>query len=142
MDIASAAQGYYPSNGPTTPVDVGEEVEILTGELVIRNSDGFAVPGANTAGAHLLGVARMDADNSDGANGDKEVVVDVAGAHLDVIHDGGSLNAGSHDAIVYVSGRRNVAASGNVIAGRIVKVLSATRCRIALLPQQHVDFDT
>ena len=55
------------------PVDDGDT--IYAGALVCVNADGYAVPGADTAGLIFMGVAREAADNSAGQDGDVSVVV-------------------------------------------------------------------
>jgi predicted RecA/RadA family phage recombinase len=64
-----------------TPYREGIEIEfrvaaatkIYAGSLVCANSQGFAVPAADTAGLRFLGVALEQVDNSSGANGAKVV---------------------------------------------------------------------
>ncbi len=70
-----------------TPYREGIEIEfpvaaatkIYAGSLVCANSQGFAVPGADTAGLKFLGVALEQVDNSSVANGAKVVRLRRAG---------------------------------------------------------------
>lgn len=55
------------------PVDDGDK--IYAGSLVCVNADGYAVPGADTAGLIFMGVAREQADNTNGQDGDINVTV-------------------------------------------------------------------
>ncbi|HOV62096.1 MAG TPA: hypothetical protein PK349_13645 [Candidatus Hydrogenedentes bacterium] len=55
------------------PVDDGDK--IYAGALVCVNADGYAVPGADTEGLIFMGVAREQADNTDGQDGDINVTV-------------------------------------------------------------------
>ena len=72
---------------PTTYRD-GIEVEfpvaanarIFAGSLVCVNTEGYAVPAADTAGYVFTGVAQEQADNRDGANGAKLVRLRRSGA--------------------------------------------------------------
>ncbi len=64
-----------------TPYREGVEIEfpvaagakIFAGSLVCCNAQGYAVPGADTAGLKFLGVALEQVDNSTGANGAKRI---------------------------------------------------------------------
>jgi len=55
------------------PVAAGET--IYAGSLVCTNTQGYAVPAADTTGYTFEGVATERADNSDGSDGDLAVVV-------------------------------------------------------------------
>jgi len=71
------------SSDRKTPHREGSEIEykvaggakIFAGSLVCLNESGYAVPGADTSGFKFLGVAREQADNSSGANGNVTVRV-------------------------------------------------------------------
>lgn len=66
-----------------TPYRDGIELEfpvaangkIYAGSLVCANTNGYAVPAADTAGYKFLGVAMEQVDNTGGANGAKKVRV-------------------------------------------------------------------
>ncbi len=62
-------------DGVEIAVPVAAATKIYAGSLVMANSSGYAVPGADTAGAKFLGVALQYVDNSSGGNGAKTVVV-------------------------------------------------------------------
>lgn len=56
---------------------------IYAGALVCIDADGYAIPAADTAGiSDVVGVATAKADNSSGADGDINVVVEYGGAFL------------------------------------------------------------
>lgn len=57
-------------------------VKIYKGDLVMINSSGYAIPGADTASCVFVGVAREQVDNSAGAAGDKNIEVWRKGAFL------------------------------------------------------------
>lgn len=52
---------------------VAASTKIYAGSLVCVNTDGYAVPAADTSGYLFMGVALEQVDNSTGANGAKNV---------------------------------------------------------------------
>ena len=54
---------------------VGAGVKVYAGSMVCIGADGYAVPGADTAGLKFVGVARAYADNTAGAAGALSVEV-------------------------------------------------------------------
>jgi hypothetical protein len=52
---------------------VATDTRIFAGSLVCVNTEGYAVPAADTAGYVIVGVAQEQADNRGGANGAKQV---------------------------------------------------------------------
>lgn len=61
--------------GDEIEVPVAANTVIYAGSLVMADSSGYAVPGADTAGAKFLGVAMEYVKNNPGANGAKTVRV-------------------------------------------------------------------
>ncbi|MEW6386815.1 MAG: hypothetical protein AB1491_04780 [Thermodesulfobacteriota bacterium] len=59
---------------------VATNTKIYAGSLVCVNSNGFAVPAADTAGHKFIGVALEQVDNDPGADGAKSLRVRRAGA--------------------------------------------------------------
>jgi len=55
------------------PVAAG--AKIYAGSMVCLNSEGYAVPGADTAGLKFAGVSREYVDNSNGADGALKILV-------------------------------------------------------------------
>jgi len=58
---------------------VAASTKIYKGSLVMINSSGYAIPGADTASCVFVGVAQEQIDNSSGSNGDKRVTVKRVG---------------------------------------------------------------
>jgi hypothetical protein len=58
---------------------VAAATKIYAGSLVCVNSDGYAVPAADTSGYRFVGAAMEQMDNSSGANGDQVVRVRRSG---------------------------------------------------------------
>lgn len=54
---------------------VAGSVKIYAGSLVCANAAGYATPATDTSGLRFAGVALEQVDNSDGADGDKNVRV-------------------------------------------------------------------
>ena len=57
------------------PVPVAASTKIYGGTIVCADGDGYAVPGDDTAGYTVLGIAQGQVDNSDGSDGDETVIV-------------------------------------------------------------------
>ena len=62
------------------PVAAGEA--IYSGSLVASNGSGYAVPASDSAGIVFEGVAVEQADNSDGSDGEVQVIVRRRGRYL------------------------------------------------------------
>ncbi len=62
-------------DGVEMPVPVGAGKIIYGGALTCVNANGFAVPGADTAGLIFMGVSQERKDNASGADGEQSVVV-------------------------------------------------------------------
>jgi|UniRef100_A0A7C3Z1X2 predicted RecA/RadA family phage recombinase len=60
-------------DGIEIEVPVAANTKIYAGSLVCANTNGYAVPAADTVGLKFLGVALEQADNTTGANGAKKV---------------------------------------------------------------------
>jgi hypothetical protein len=61
--------------GVDHPYPVAGSQIIYGNAFVCANATGFAVPGSDTAGLLFVGVGKQHVDNSDGADGDLQVVV-------------------------------------------------------------------
>lgn len=64
------------------PFPVAASTVIYKGAIVALNAAGFAVPAADTAGLQVVGIAHDKVDNSTGANGDKNVIVEYGREYL------------------------------------------------------------
>jgi len=56
--------------------------KIYAGDIVMLNSSGYAIPGADTASCMFAGVATEQVDNSAGSAGDKRITVHRKGCFL------------------------------------------------------------
>ena len=61
--------------GVDHPYPVAASQIIYGNALTCINANGYAVPGSDTAGLIFVGVSEQKANNGDGSDGDKEVVV-------------------------------------------------------------------
>ncbi|MGQ9687283.1 MAG: hypothetical protein ACUVXF_00625 [Desulfobaccales bacterium] len=119
-----------------TPYREGIEIEfpvaantkIFSGSLVSANSNGYAVPAADTAGHKFLGVALEQADNSAGANGAKKVRVRRAGVFE---FDALSITQAMVGAAMYVVDDHTVddysGPTNDIRVGILVKYVSDTK---------------
>lgn len=108
---------------------VKASTKIYAGSMVcIEGSSGYAIPAADASGNQFIGVAMAQADNSSGSNGDINVVVRRTGTFLFAASSVGQAQVGD---VVYVVDDQTVDETnpGNsVVAGRLVKYVSATAC--------------
>ena len=107
------------------PVKAG--AKIFAGGLVCVGSDGYAVPGSDTAGLKFAGVARAYADNTGGASGAITVEAWRKGAFE--LSASGMAKSNAGDAVFVVDDQTvGVAATttNDVPCGRISEFVSAT----------------
>jgi hypothetical protein len=108
---------------------------IYKGAIVCTDSTGYCVPGADTAGLALKGIARAQADNASGAAGDIDVEVWADGVHH-FKHSG--LTQADVGKSVYALDDQTVAlAAGvtqNVKIGTLKRVISTSKCAVDLNP--------
>lgn len=114
----------------TRSFKVGTAVHFFRGTGAKIDADGYAKLASNDATAKNGGVVTAEVDNSNGADGDKEVVLDIAGAKLIVGHDTGSLTDANVGDDVYWTSDNTVDSSGNLRAGVITEVIDADNCEI------------
>jgi len=107
--------------------DVTADDCIYKGALVCIDTDGFAVPAADTASYEFVGIAVEQADNTGGSDGDIEVKVYTEGCFK---LTGNNTLAQTHVGhIVTVADDQTVTdavATNDVNVGMLVKFISAT----------------
>lgn len=116
------------------PVDDGDT--IYAGALTCVNADGYAVAGADTAGLIFMGVAREQADNSAGQDGDINVIVRRRGLFKMALASAISIaNVGDN---VFIADDQNVDLTANVtnhiFVGIIAKYIDTTHAWIDIEP--------
>ncbi len=123
MTAATGDRGTHASLGELLAIPVGAGETIYAGCMVCVDLTGYAVPGADTGNFKFAGVAEAQADNSDGADGDIEVVVRRRGRFL-FTYDG-YTGPGSLMSLVYISDDSTVddaaGLSSDILAGILVK---------------------
>ena len=133
---------YKPSGGPIVPLKgLTASAKGQAGDFVIvlnPGTTGTYKQGADTASAHYAGIATKDFDQ---AAGDTEVEADIGGAIVECTHSGGSQDAAKRGNPVFIDGPNSVAASGNVYAGRIYEIVSATRVKVKTHSLDFRDLD-
>lgn len=91
---------------------------IYAGAMVALNAAGNAIPAIPTA-ARMRGVALAEADNSSGAIGDENVIIE-RGSFL--VDNNGTVNRTHVGGNVYVVDDNTVGAAGTLIAGKCLDV--------------------
>jgi hypothetical protein len=143
--------GYAPSAITDTFLQTAA-TEIGNHELVIvlnPGTTGTASPGANTASAVLAGLSVDRGPQAPqthlpelGQAAQNLITCDIGGCTVDLDHTA-TLTGVEAGARCFVAGPRSVAATGNVLAGRIVKVLATgagtSRVRVQLNAFAHSD---
>lgn len=109
---------------------------LYSGQLVALNTSGYATNPADTSGFKFVGVLRSEVDNSGGAAGDKDAVVWATG----VVECVANWSAAQADCGKQVAAVDNQTVdllanlTNDVIVGRIVEVVSASKVRVAITP--------
>jgi hypothetical protein len=136
MANLTAGRNYRRQEGKTRPYKVAASTKLYGGSSVSLNAAGFAKLGADTASEKFVGVARDLADNSTGANGDKDVVVWANGV-FDFAFSGTAVQA-NVGLPVYLVDDNTVAlaatTTNDLLVGRIVEFISASKVRVAITP--------
>lgn len=115
---------------------VAASTKLIEGALVALNTSGVLVNGADTASFKFVGVLDETADNSSGSAGDVRGKVWTYGV-IDVAANF-SAAAGDCGKQVYLVDNQTVDLAANttndVLVGRIVEVVSASKLRVAITP--------
>lgn len=109
-------------------------VKVFKGSLLTNNTSGYATKAADTANFTLAGIAYEQVDNSAGAAGDKSVRVERTGVFE--LNFSGTATQGDVGKAVYAVDDNTVAlaatTTNDVLVGRIVSFVSATKVRVEL----------
>lgn len=128
---------YRPSAGPFRRLKMAAE-DIPYGALVMINAAGYVANCTDTASTFFLGVAVEEVDNSAGAAGDKDILVDIGGAEVLVTHeDGGLAIANVGDSVVQELNNEVTSAgtgTNDIPVGVIIEVPTATTCWVKCRP--------
>lgn len=111
-------------------------VKLVEGAFIAINSAGYAVNLGDTSGAIFAGVAEETVDNSAGSAGDKEIKVRMNGV-VSAVAGFSAAQTNVGDEVVGDDNQTVDLAANNtndVYVGRIVRVVSASSVRIALVP--------
>jgi len=118
--------------GQVLGLPVKGTTKVYGGGLVAVDSTGYALPAADTAGLKFRGIARHQADNSSGGDGDKQIEVWTGGVfELTVVSTLAQTDLGRP---VFVKDDSQVdLKTGNFIkVGRIVEIVSANKAMVRL----------
>lgn len=129
----------YPRNGKdhklaSYPVEAG--AVIYQGSLVMITAAGYLKPCEDEAGSVFAGVSRSTVDNTGGANGAYECLVETEDA-FEVASSG--LSQANLNQEVFATDDNTVslsAAGSEPSAGKIVQVISATLCMVLPNPNK------
>lgn len=123
-------------DGVELPIPVGAAETIYGGSFVCVGADGYAVPGADTAGQIFMGVAMEQQDNSSGSDGDLDVVVRRRGL-VKAILDTAITQANVGDNVFLVDDQTvDLAANtdNDIFCGIIAEYIDATHAYIDIEP--------
>lgn len=112
---------------------VAANAKIYAGSLVCVNTDGYAVPAADTASFLLAGMALQQVDNTGGANGAKTIRVRRKGVFE---FQATSITKAMVGSMMYVKDDQTFDNTSNnlVPCGRLAKYISATKGQIDIEP--------
>ncbi len=134
MADATAARDVKRADGDliTVPVDDGDT--IYAGTLVMVNTAGFAVKGADTASNLFVGVAADTVNNASGADGDKKVAVYTEGT-FEFAFSGTAAQADVGKSVYAVDNQTVALAAtttNDVLVGKIVEFIDASTVRVKI----------
>lgn len=111
-------------DGELVPVPVGAGEEIFAGAIVVANATGYAAPGTTATGLTYLGRAEEHIDNTDGADGDKHVLVrrnkafkwaNSSGDPIDQSHLGQTAYIEDDETVAATDGTGSRSAAGTIV---------------------------
>lgn len=136
MANLTAARNYRRGEGVVRPYKVAASTLLYGGGLVHLNAGGFAKKASDTAGEKFVGMAQENADNSAGANGDKDVLVYADGV-IDLAFSGTATQATVGQKVYAVDDNTVALAAtttNDVLVGTVVEFISASKVRVSLTP--------
>ncbi len=128
----TAAQLIIKEEGCRNGGPVEASTYIYKGTMTFINADGYFEETIN-AGANVFGgIARADADNSSGADGDIDVDTDIEGIFT---LTGSGFTQADVNSLIYASDNFTITttSTSNSLVGRCVGYVSATQLRVKLL---------
>lgn len=134
MADATASRDVKRSDGDmiTCPIEAGDV--IYAGTLVIRDADGYALKGADTASCTFAGVAADTVSNAGAADGAAEVAVYVEGTYEFAFS--GTASQATVGVAVYVVDNQTVAlaatTTNDVLVGKVVEFIDASTVRVKI----------
>lgn len=132
---ALAADRVTKSKGPLRrqSYPVAADAVIYAGAMICIDADGYAIPASDTAGiSNVVGIATAAHDNTGGADGDVDVVVEYGGAFLiDAAAGIDQTNVG-RDAVVVDDQTVTDAAAGtnDIVVGRILEFVDESQNKV------------
>lgn len=130
-----------PTASDTFPV--AASTTIWAGAIVALNTSGYAIPATDTVGLTVVGIATKKADNSDGSNGEVDVVCDSGQLERELAATG--LTQAQLGQPVFVSDDQTVTdgsldggADNNVFVGTLANIPSAGRAGVRILQSRGV----
>ena len=122
---------------------VAASTKIYAGSLTCRNSSGYAIPGADAAGNTFEGVSREQVDNSNGADGDKDIIIRRTGIHRFAATGMAITDIGKP---VFILDDQTVGLSSTnwIFCGRIAEFINATEVGVDIgaAPAAESDADS
>jgi predicted RecA/RadA family phage recombinase len=117
--------------GALVSYPVAGSTHIYKGSLVCVNSEGYAVPGADSADYAFVGVAYEETNNTSGSAGDRRVRLLKTGSFVYSKEDAGQSDLGK---LMYLSDDNTVADSTDhsVPAGIVVEVPNSSQVRLRI----------
>lgn len=112
---------------------VKDATKIFAGSMVAVQADGHAVPASDAAALKVVGLAKNTVDNSSGADGDLDVLVEEGLFKLDAT----SITQAMEGQIMYVADDHTfdeTLGTNGVKAGRLLEFISTTEGWIFISP--------
>lgn len=110
---------------------VYQSTTIYKGGLVVLNTSGYAIAGADSASVRFVGVSTEQVDNSTGASGAKSVTVDKSGEFEFVLNASSIAQVGTQ---MYISDDTTIASTStnSIKCGFVTEYISSTKARVRI----------
>ena len=120
------------AEGTQKSYSVYQSTTIYKGGLVVLNTSGYAIAGADTASVRFVGVATEKVDNSTGASGAKTVTVDKTGEFEFTMTSNSSQALVGTQVYITDDTTVNSTSTNTIKCGFITEYISATKARVRI----------
>lgn len=120
------------AEGDQKSYDVYQSTTIYKGAIVVLNTTGFAIAGADTANVRFVGISTEKVDNSTGASSAKTVTVDKTGEFEFTMTSNSTQALVGTQVYITDDTTVNSTSTNTIKCGFITEYISATKARVRI----------